>query len=305
LVESVSRIGACGDLPALDSLKWMLGITSDYLSTTHATDIFAAFAGNPRFDVVYFAGSEEAEVCPDPNDRQGRLTSNFHGPVVFRPKHPAAKPGEPCGMGHAALREAYMAHLRRCADDAEQAKRALAIGFARWPPLPRCTRSATVPTWKRRRLNEHGAAIGQDILPERKAHELRQHGLYFGPLRKDNFGTSMMAESWGLQQVRSLVRGALRAHLVDALASCTPQVVKVIFGRNFFRHLEANEQTKLLDRLGQSLNGAPPELPAWATPDRLEALTLPGKFRAAKMLLPNIATLEAGVRQIVLRESLA
>lgn len=328
-------VSTWSDLPPVDTLRWVLDIVADYLTADQATDIFAAFAGNPVFDVERYKGTWRLGVY---SSAQQHVGGSFYLVVRFASNAPAytgiaeacahknyivthldaawTQCGEGASRtansrvveldegisslrkeftryhGHCQLRQAYLAHLTRCADDGADLARALQIGLQTCPPRFPDENHAC----KRRRIQHRDSGYRR----QRGHNTDHVHGFYLGPLPCPEMQYHLRDDEklfvWGPEQLRMLAKSPLRAALVKELLGCPCLTIAHTLDQAFLQELEADEQKALVE----SLNKAPNVFQAWARPDRLGLLSLPARMHAGKLLLPAVATLNEKVREIVL-----
>jgi len=311
-------------VPHVETLRWVVTVLTEYLTPDLATDVFAAFAGNECFDVEVIQGKRRisggsqqytgnVEISCPYADYHKQLISHLDEawtqlppggrvPVLER----AEGYGSPYGIywGHGVLRQAYMAHLTRCADEAADVARALRIGLTVHPPRFPGDGCAAKSLNGRKRRKLVSSSRCSSYSSSHRRHTRRVHGLYLGPiLNPDQQHTDLSSQLrmiWGPEQMQKLVGGPLRKVLVQNLLACPACVIAYTLTQEFLSKLEADEQIALLGSLGKQ----PSLLQAWATPENLGCLTLPAKRHAVGLLLPAVATLKNDVRQIVLNLSL-
>jgi len=319
-----------GKVPHVETLRWVVTVLTEYLTPDLATDVFAAFAGNECFDVEVMRGkwrisrgsqqyTGNVEIsCPSVNDYYKQLISHLDEAWTQLPPGGVPPGGRPIVLeraegygsthriywGHGVLRQAYMAHLTRCADEAADVARALRIGLTVHPPRFPGYGCAAKSLNGRKRRKLVSSSLCSSYSSSHNRHSRRVHGLYLGPIvNPDQQHTDLSSQLrmiWGPEQMQKLVGGPLRKVLVQNLLACPACVIAYTLTQEFLSKLEADEQIALLGSLGKQ----PPLLQAWATPENLACLTLPAKRHAVGLLLPAVATLKNDVRQIVLNLSL-
>jgi len=327
----LEAVNAWSSVPSVEMLRWICSVVGEYLKPDQATEVFAAFAGHPMFDVyvqndnwTLFRLGEDRHFHSIDNTHKGTVelcrfncySSVLDGTVVQTSagwpsiqtltEHDInnfyvgkGSPSFKLNNVHAELRRAYVAHVVRCVDEGDDIlHRALDIAFDPIPSrFPQPGSAATsMDGRKRRRLDSTNYDTWR-----RQGGGNRVHAFYLGPVRACQHTTSEKLSNaicfvWGPGQLQQLVEGRLHKALVQKLASCPGPVIAHVLDSQFLQKLEVDEQKSLLVSLGKS----PTLLQEWATAERLGALTLPAKKQAGALLLPAVATLNPEVRQIVM-----
>ena len=305
LTEAVATWTATRQSVPENLVRWVLETAEAHLDATLMLNLFEAFAKHPWLRVQGAVGKwlqsgqihhgRTEMLCDYPSYRPDEWCPQSAGRIVYHfdkawagshedsaeelfpgnvdyVRNNAEFPAVPCSPynGVALVRSAYLRQVDRCAraKDGPSLLRALDLGL--------------------------------------KEEEGRRsvHPFFLGACAALSGGTKLL---WGPDRLLEFIRRSdIRAELVKRLARCEPHPVAQLLNPDFLSALEADEQIVLLESLDKKapkrLPGtAPrPKLQAWASAERLGALSLPAKRRVSQLLLPGVAVLHHSVSQLVL-----